>query len=370
MRREAAAAALCLIWCCAGCGRGPAPAPAAQAGGQPAHLRTAVVETKEFAVDEIVAPGRVEVNPNRVSKVLMPVPGRIRRVLVNLGDAVTEGQALVVLESPEAGLALAAQVQAQSQVQQAKTTLARAEKDLDRARELNANKAAPLKDVINAEAEVDLARAALAQAQAGAEESLHRLGMLGLDPAHHTHEITVAAPIPGKVLEVSVAPGELRNDTNQPLMTIADLGSVWVTSQVPESSIRLVHAGEPVQIELLAYPGETFRGRVRRIADTVDEETRTVKVQAELDNRDGRLRPEMFARIRHSHGARRLACVPASAVLHSGGSAWVMVERGAGRYEKRRIETGESANGEIPVVRGVEAGERVVVDGAALLRER
>jgi cobalt-zinc-cadmium efflux system membrane fusion protein len=78
-------------------------------------------------------------------------------------------------------------------------------------------------------------------------------------------------------LEIAVAPGEYRNDTNASLMTIADLKTVWITSNVPESRIRLIQVGERVDIELAAYPGEVFRGQVKRIADTVDPETRTIK---------------------------------------------------------------------------------------------
>lgn len=370
MRTPEIALSVVLVCCCGGCGRSPAPSKAFKTESRPGKMRTAAVEMREFPVDEIVAPGKVEVNPNRVSKVLMPLPGRVRRVLVKLGDAVTEGQPLAVVESSEAGLALAAHTQAQGQARQAEITLGRAEKDLLRIRELNANKAAPLKDVISAEAEMDLAKTALTLAKAGVQEALHRLSMLGLDPAHPTHEISVNAPISGKVLDVSVAPGELRNDTNQPLMTIADLGSVWVTSDVSENLIRLVRLNEPVTIELPAYPGEVFRGRVRRIADTVDPETRTINVQAELDNKGGRLRPEMFARIRHSHGSRRLACVPASAVVHGTGAAWVMVERGSGDYERVQIVSGESTDGFVPVLAGVKEGDLVVVDGAALMRHR
>ncbi len=370
MKLVAFLAAGCLVISCFQCGCDSVPVAAHKSDAKPGHIHTAIVELREFPIDEIVTPGKVELNPNRVSKVLMPVAGRVCRVLVRLGDTVTEGQSVAVLESAELGLALAAHAQAQAQHRQAATTLARAEKELAREKELHDNKAAPLKDVINAEAEVDLSRAAMSQAKVAAEESLHRLRMLGLDPARPTHEISVNAPIAGKVLDVSVAPGELRNDVNQPLMTIADLSTVWVTSQVPESSIRLVRINELLEIELLAYPNEKFRGRVRRIADTVDPETRTIKVQAELENGAGRLRPEMFARIRHSHGVHRVPCVPASAVLHGDGAAWVMVERDAGNFEKRRIETGEATNGSIPIIRGLNTGEHVVVDGAALLRDR
>ncbi|MCX6629796.1 MAG: efflux RND transporter periplasmic adaptor subunit, partial [Candidatus Solibacter sp.] len=368
MRLASIALSISMAWWSAGCGRNSdtVAAKAKKSETQPGKVVTAAVEMRGFPVDEIVAPGKVELNPNRVSKVLMPLPGRVRRVLVKLGDAVDEGQTVAVIESLDVGMAFAAHTQAQAQARQAATTLARAEKDLARFRELNANKAAPLKDVINAEAEVELNKATLSAAQAGAEATLHRLEMLGLDPAHHTHEISINAPIAGKVLDVSVAPGELRNDTNLALMTIADLSSVWVTSQVNENSIRLVRIDELLTIELQAYPGEKFSGRVRRIADTVDPETRTVKVQAELENRGGRLRPEMFARIRHSHGVRQLACVPATAVVHGDGAAWVMVERAGGRLEQTRVDTGEAINGVIPVLAGVKQGERVVVDSDKL----
>lgn len=370
MKSPFAVLALALFAGLSGCGQAVPPVQATHEPAEPATHQTAVVETREFPVDEIIAPGKVELNPNRVSKVLMPLAGRVRSVLVKLGDSVTEGQPVAVIESPEAGQALAAYAEAQAQVRQASTALAKAEKDLARVRELNANKAAPLKDVIEAETAVDLARSTLTQMQIAADEALHRLNMLGVDPTHHSHEIRIHAPIAGKVLEVSVAPGELRNDTNQPLMTIADLSTVWITSQVPESSIRLVRINEPLFIELVAYPGEKLYGRVRRIDDSVDPDTRTVKVQAELENRDGRFRPEMFGRIRHSHGTRRLACVPASAVVHGGGAAWVMVERAPGQLEKTRIESLEASGGVIPVLSGVREGDRVVVDGAALLRER
>jgi membrane fusion protein, heavy metal efflux system len=377
MKHAAAGAAMVLAAACVGCRDAGTLQPAAgesqaQAGSaKPAAIvRTATVMLKEFPIDEIVAPGKIELNPNRISRVLMPVPGRVRQVLVKLGDRVGEGQPVATIESAEAGLALAGYAQAQAQVRQVASVLSRAEKDLARAQELNANKAAPLKDVINAQADVEQARANLAQMEVAAEEAKHRLDLLGLDPAHHSHEITARSPLAGKVMDVSVAPGELRNDTNQPLMTIADLTTVWVTSDVPEALIRLVNVNEPVTIELVAYPGETRRGRVRRIADAVDPTTRTVKVQAELDNKGGRLRPEMFARIRHSHGTRRLAAIPSSAVVHRAGVAWAFVERAPGRYEQTRIQIGEGQNGDVPILEGLKEGDRVVVEGAALLRGR
>lgn len=297
----------------------------------------------------------------------MPVPGRIREVLVKLGDPVTEGQPLVTIESPEAGLAMTASTQAQAQVRQAQAALSKAEKDLARARDLYEHRAAALKDVVTAENDLAQAQSAVEQTQAAAVEALHRLEMLGLHASPHTHQVSVRAPLSGKVLEIAVAPGEYRNDTSASLMTIADLSNVWVTSQVPESSIRLIRPGERVEIELAAYPGEVFHGRVTRIADTVDPQTRTVRVQAELENRAGRLRPEMFGNIRHAHGSRTLPSVPVSAVVQGENGASVFVAKAAGEFERVPVRTGETRGGSVPILSGLQAGQRVVVDGAVLL---
>src|SRR5581483_5020087 len=152
------------------------------------------------------------------------------------------------------------------------------------------------------------------------------------------------------------------NDTTAPLMTIADLSTIWVTSQVPESYIRFVQVGERVQIGLVAFPGETFEGRVSRIADVVDAQTRTVKVQAELDNRQGRFRPEMYGSIHHIEATKETPVVPAAAVIQSGDRSLVFVETAAGRFEPRAVTVGGRSGDLVRIVSGVSAGDTVVVD--------
>jgi len=332
------------------------------------RVRVEPVRLAEFALDEVVVPAKVEVNPNRVSRVLTPVGGRVRQVFVKLGDSVEAGQPLLTVESAEAGAALAAYAQTQAQIRQARSALAKAESDLSRFRDLQQHRAAALKEVIAAENEVVQAQAALDQATAAAGEALLRLQMLGLEPGQHQHEVTVRAPLAGKVLEIGVAPGEFRNDTAASLMTIADLHSVWVAGQVPESQIRLIQIGEAVRVELSAYPGEVFRARVMRIADTVDPQTRTIKVQAEIPNPAGRLRPEMFGQIFHSHGVEPKPAVPISAVVQTEGRSVVLVEEQPGVFREQAVTLGERKGDLAPVLSGLTAGQRVVVDGVMLLR--
>ena len=332
------------------------------------QMRLATVDLREVLEEVVAAPGKVELNPNRVSHVLMPVAGRIRAVLVRLGDAVTEGQPLIGVESPDANAALAASSQADAHLRQAASAQSKAEKDLARVKELYAFRAAALKDVTSAENDLVQAQATVESSRADVDQARQRLEVLGLKPGGENREVMVRAPISGKVLELAVAPGEYRTDTAASLMTVADLSTVWITSSVPESSIRLIEVGEPVDVVLAAYPGESFHGRVTRIADTVDAETRTVKVQAELANPGGRFRPEMFGSIRHSHGPKPVPVIPLGAVIQTGQGAVVYRETEKGVFERIAVTVGTPRDGYVRVLSGLRAGERVVADGGVLLK--
>ncbi|MCC6363559.1 MAG: efflux RND transporter periplasmic adaptor subunit [Bryobacterales bacterium] len=246
-------------------------------------------------------PGKVEMNPNRISHLVLPVSGRVTAVLAHVGDFVSQGQPLIRMQSPDVDQAVSNYLQSQAAVIQAQAALAKARTDLERTRELSAQNAVPHKDVLNAEALAAQSEAGFLQAQAANEQSKRRLEILGAEPGRFGQSVTVPAPITGKVLELSITPGEYRNDLNAPVMTIADLSSVWISCEVPETAVGRVRLGEGVSIQFVAFPGRTFRARVAQIADVVDAQTRTVNVRAELPNPGGLLRPEMFCRITFAH---------------------------------------------------------------------
>lgn len=332
------------------------------------QIRVERVRLAEVAAGEVVSPGKIEVDPNKVSRVVLPVAGRISGVMVKMGDAVTQGQPVLTIESPDADAAESAYLQAEAGVTQARANLVKAQSDYDRVSDLFEHNAVARKEVVNTENALAQAKAALEQSQAAREHAQRRLGLLGLKPGAFGQKVVVRSPFSGKVLEMSVAPGEYRNDTNAPLMTIADLSTVWVSSDVPESSIRLIRVGERVDVTLAAYPGEAFHGRVTRIADTVDPQTRTVKVLAEMANPRGRFRPEMFGNIRHTESLRMTPVVPAGAVIQGDGRSIVFVEESPGRFRQTEIVVGKRAGDLLPVSSGVRVGDRIVVDGAMLLK--
>jgi cobalt-zinc-cadmium efflux system membrane fusion protein len=337
---------------------------------QSRELHVSRVAVAAVPADEVITPGRIIANPNRIARVLLPAAGRIVEVLVGLGSAVERGQPIVALESPDADGAIAGYRQAQANERQAQAALAKSQADLERARDLYGVRAIAEKDLLSAQNDLAQMEGAADVSRAAREQALRRLELLGLDPGEVKPRIVVRAPISGKVLEVNVSAGEYRTDTAAPLMTLADLAAVWIASDVPESSVRFIHLGDPVAIGLLAYPGESFSGRVARIADTLDPQTRTLKVYVELPNPQGRFRPEMFATLHHSDGPRTMPVVPAGAVVQEYGRNTVFVERAPGQYERREVTLGGPAGDRLPVLAGLRAGDRVVVDGAMLLKDR
>lgn len=357
-------------------GQKPAPPAPSPSNGQvvfPAdspqlkQIHTEPASPAEVPVDAVSAPGKVEANPNRLSQVVLPLTGRVIMVFPKIGDHVSQGQALFTIESADADAAVTAAQQAQSVVTQSKSALAKAQADLDREKDLFEHGAIPQKELLNSQAVVVQANAGVEQAEAALEQARRRLQILGINPGRYGQRITVHSPISGKVLEMSIVNGEYRNDLSVPVMRIADLSAVWVTSDVPETAIRLVRPGMPVRIELSAYPGETFRGMVTLISDLVDPESRTVKVRAEMPNPGGRLKPEMFGNIQFAGQAESKPTVPAAAVIATEGKTFVWREAETGKFEKVTVTTGVQLGDRIAILSGLNSGDRVVTDGVMLL---
>ena len=339
------------------------------------QLRVEAVRARNMTADEVVAPGRISVNPNRVSRVLPPVQGRVLEVMVKLGNFVDQGQPLLSLDSPDADAAIATDFQSEATERQTKFALQKADLDLRRAKELFAFQGIAEKDLLQAENDQATATSNYEIARAVREQARRKLELLGLRAGAFHQPTVVRAPISGKVLEINVTRGEFRgavashsDTTTAPLMTIADLSTVWMFSDVPEPYIRFIHVGELVEITLVAFAGEVIRGHVAQIADMLDPQMRTLRVHVELPNPGGRFRPEMFGSIRHAGAVRSLPVVPLTAVIQEYGVAVVFVELTPGRFERRDITIGPRSGDVVAALTGLKVNERVVVAGAMLLK--
>ena len=331
------------------------------------RIHVAAAEAATLPVDEFEAPGKVEPLPTRLAKVGLPLAGRVRQVLVTLGDHVRNGQTLMTVDTPEASTLQSALRQAQADVTHRHAAVAKAEADVSRVRDLLANRAIAQKDVATADAALAEVTAALEQARATEDDVNRRLRLLGVDVQRQDGLITVRSPMNGEVVDMAVAPGEYRSDTAAPVMTVADLSRVWVVASVPESGLARVQSNQRVTIVLSAYPEQAFEGRVTRVAGALDPETRTAKIIAELDNPRGQLKPQMFARVRYAGPARAVVTIPIGAVVHDEQRTTVFVEQVRGQFERRDVALGPRHGSTVVVTKGLTAGDRVVIDGTMLL---
>ena len=163
------------------------------------------------------------------------------------------------------------------------------------------------------------------------------------------------------------AQGGYWNDINAPVMTVADLSTVWLSANVAERDLAQVAVGQAARITLDAWPGKDFEGKVAYVGAVLDSETRTVKVRVAIDNRSGIFKPGMFAHAGFAGATRRGLMVPAAALLQSGLVTRVMVERGPLRFEARVVQVGASRGDQVEIVSGLKAGERIVVKEGVLL---
>ncbi|HET7753611.1 MAG TPA: efflux RND transporter periplasmic adaptor subunit [Anaeromyxobacteraceae bacterium] len=171
--------------------------------------------------------------------------------------------------------------------------------------------------------------------------------------------MSIRSPVAGFVTEKNALQGQFVGpDTT--LFTIADLSTVWVVADVYEYEVARVRTGQTARLQLAAYPGEVFRGRVEFIYPTLDPQTRTLKVRIAFKNPGLKLRPGMFGDVFLDLGASQGVAVPADAVVNTGDAQYVFVVLGEGRFAPRPVQTGARGDGKIAILSGVQAGDEVV----------
>jgi len=330
-----------------------------------AELKSAGIRVGEAKVqavaDQISVPATVQADQNRIAHVAPKVSGRILRVHVRLGDSLQRGQVLATIDSMEVGEAQAAYVDARAQLDLAQSSF-------ERARQLFEEQIIAQKDWLQAQADLQRARAA----ERAAASRLRLLGVgrpTGQDDPSSVY--TLVAPFAGTVTEVDNAvQGELAKP-EEGLFTVADLSRVWVQASLPESDLARVRVGAPAAIEVAAYPDERFEGRVAYVSSGLDKETRTIQARIEVSNPKGRLKMEMFAtaHIEAAAGEEQAVILPREAVVLMDGKPAVFVRENGG-FEARGVELGQALATGTVVRSGVRPGEQVVLAGAYALKAR
>ena len=178
--------------------------------------------------------------------------------------------------------------------------------------------------------------------------------------------LTLHAPASGVVVEKNVVRGQAI-ESGQTLYTIANLSEVWVEAELREADAGTVREGSAANIELAAFPGKSFTGRVEYVYPTLAETSRTLKARIALANSEGRLKPGMYATVRITTPGRSALTAPASAIVRTGERTIAFVETGSGRLMPHDIETGQRGSEYVEVLAGLEPGQRVVTSAQFLL---
>ncbi|MGX9716991.1 efflux RND transporter periplasmic adaptor subunit [Janthinobacterium lividum] len=318
------------------------------------RLQVAAVQEQEIAT-QTDAPGSIEAMPEKLVKITPPLAGRITRLQRTLGDSVKAGDPLFTLDSAELSAAYADD-------SKAKSALLQARQELERQKTL-------FEAEIAARKEYEAAQAAFAQAGSDAQASADKLAQYGAGARGSRRDYVLRSPIAGTVIAMEGAQGGYWNDINAPVMTVADLSTVWLSANVAERDLAQVAVGQKSSITVDAWPGKAFEGKVAYVGAVLDPETRTVKVRVAIDNRAGAFKPGMFAHAGFAGASRHALLVPAAAVLQSGPSTRVMVERSPLVFSPRTVEVGASHGGQVEIVSGLRAGERIVVKEGVLLND-
>lgn len=310
---------------------------------------------EESVRDKVQLTATIQANQERMAHVAARVPGRIVKVNAALGQRVSGGQALAVLDSLEVGEARSVYRQAQSEAE-----LARA--DFDRYEKLYKEKIVPQKEWLRARSQLEKSQAAL---RAAAD----KLKMLGTSADGQGSVFPVNAPFGGIIINRKAVVGELAEPKDM-LFTVADLHTVWIEANLFERDLGRVKVGSEAMVTVSAYPDETFQGRLTYISSMLDRETRTARARIEVPNPDERLKLEMFATVvLGTETQRKALVVPEEAVVLIDNKPSVYIEH-SGSFEAKAIDLGEKLRGRVVVNSGLKPGDRVVVAGAYELKAR
>ena len=302
-------------------------------------------------------------NEALTQRIYAPFAGRVERIDADLGQTLKAGTVLAQLASPDFG-------QAQADAARAQADQSQAAKQLLRQRELLAAGIVARRDFEQAEADAARTEAELARAQGRV-----RLygGMSGSNSGGPVNQLlSLRTRLAGVVVERNLNPGqELRPDQSgpgvPPLFVISDPSSLWVQIDARESEVGTLQPGAVFELELPAWPGRRFEGRITALADAIDPSTRTIKVRGVIANPERLLKSEMLATAHVQRSLGSGVVVPTSAVILEGEKKWIYVSPKPGVFEPREIKLSVMGSHESVVALGLEAGEQVVSENALLL---
>ncbi len=325
-----------------------------------AEVTTGTIGASITVVGNLIGEQTVDVVPR--------TGGRLVSVNVQLGDRVQRGQLLAKIEDFE----LIEQVkQAEASLEVARATIRQRDADLkvaelnfDRSKNLYERQLLAKQALDDAESRYMAAQAQLDLARAQTQQTSARLEELQITLAN----TRITSPVDGFVGRRNADPGAWAAQ-NAPVVSVVDISRLRLVANVVERDLRIVNVGDPAAVEVDAYPGDVFKGRIARVAPILDPATRTATIEVEIPNSDNRLRPGMYARVLLSVEERtNVMLLPRMAIVDFEGrrGVWMPDEENKARFTQVRLGLEDAER--VQILDGVQPGDKVVTDGAASLR--
>jgi RND family efflux transporter MFP subunit len=338
-----------------------------------ASVKRAPVADQVLVVGNLIGAATVQAVPK--------VNGRLAAVHVQLGDRVRQGQAIAKVEDREiqeqVRQAAASYEVARATIRQREADLKLAQTNLERNRSLLERQLLPRQTYDDTDARYQAAVAQLDLARAQFEQSKSRLDELRINLAN----TVISSPVEGFIGKRFLDPGASVSP-NQPVASVVDIRTVRMVANLVEKDVRRIVAGTPAQVEVDAFPGEKFTGKVSRVAPVFDPATRTAEMEIEVPNPGYRLKPGMYARVQLTVDTRPNALlVPSNAVVDFDGKRGVFVAAPREGEPQRQdgppvmtarfrpVQTGISDGTQVEITAGLNDGVRVITTGATALRD-
>jgi cobalt-zinc-cadmium efflux system membrane fusion protein len=342
-----------------------------------ATLTIEPVKARTFRA-EYVTEGKVAVDEDRSTPVFSPYAGRVTKLLAKPGETLTQGQPLFTIEAADTVQAQNDFIAAMTAQNKARSAIDLADIQFRRAKDLYEGRAIPLKDYQQAEATQVQAQNDMRSSVTALEAARNKLRILGYtdetiktfqDKGVIDREITIYSPIAGTVVQRKIGPGQFVSaGASDPVFVVGDLSTVWLTAFVRESDAAAVCIGQDITVNVMALPGRPLTARINYVAAAIDPNTRRLLVRATIDNKDGLLKPEMFANVTiYSAGDRAAPAVPKQALIYEADKVRLWVAREDKSVELREIKTGLINGNLVEVTSNLKPGEQIVVKGSLFI---
>ncbi|OKO88565.1 hemolysin secretion protein D [Bradyrhizobium sp. NAS80.1] len=342
-----------------------------------ATLTIEPVKEKAFRA-EYVTEGKIAVDEDRSTPVFSPYAGRVTKLLVKPGESVTQGQPLFTIEAADTVQAQNDFISAMTSQNKAKSALELADIQFKRAKDLYEGHAVPLKDYQQAEATQVQAQNDMRSSVTALEAARNKLRILGFtdesiksfqDKGAINPEITIYSPLAGTVVQRKIGPGQyVSAGASDPVFVIGDLSTVWLTAFVRESDAASVNVGQDIAFNVMALPGHPFTAKINYVAAAIDPNTRRLLVRATFDNKDGLLKPEMFANVTiYSASGRAAPAVPKQALIYEADQVRIWVAREDKSVELRHIKIGLINGNVVEVTSNLKPGEQIITRGSLFI---